>query len=90
MLACHLGECGWGAIIVRNPISWLISQFTPAANKAASAVTRRFVCGTPHVWAEEQQLAAEQADQAQSYDGKIYTGDEAKRVMAAWRGGGKK
>ena len=89
MLACHLGECGWGAIIVRNPISWLISQFTPAANKAASAVTRRFVCGTPHVWAEEQQEAADWAlaDKEQSYDGKFYSGDDAKRVMAAWRDG---
>ncbi len=31
---------------MRNPISWLISQFAPAANKAADAVPHRFVCGT--------------------------------------------
>lgn len=74
---------------MRNPISWLISQFTPAANKAADAVPNadRFVCGTPHAWAEEQQQAAEEADKAQSYEGKIYTGNDAIRVMAAWRGG---
>jgi hypothetical protein len=74
---------------VRNPISWLISQFTPAANKAADAVPHRFVCGTPHVWAAEQQQAAEWAlaDKAQNYDGNFYSGDDAKRVMAAWREG---
>jgi hypothetical protein len=83
-----------GAVIVHNPISWLISQFTPAANKAADAVPNadRFVCGTPHVWAEEQRQAAEWelADQAQSYEGKFYSGDDAKGVMAAWRGEVKK
>jgi hypothetical protein len=83
-----------GAIIVRNPISWLISQFAPAANKAADAVPNadRFVCGTPHVWAEEQGQAAEwaRADKAHSYDGKFYSGADAKAMMAAWREGEKK
>ena len=78
---------------MRNPISWLISQFASEANKAADAVPKadRFVCGTPHVWAEEEQQAAEWklSDQAQSYDGKFYSGNDAIRVMAAWRGGEK-
>ena len=72
---------------MRNPISWLISQFAPAANKAADAVPNaaRFVCGTPHVWAEEQRQAAEWelSDQAQSYDGKFYSGDDAKGGMGS-------
>jgi hypothetical protein len=79
-----------GAIIVRNPISWLISQFAPAADKSADAVPNadRFVCGTPHVWAEEQQQAAEWelADQDPSYglsDGCVFFGKDQ-----AWGRGG--
>ena len=79
---------------MRNPISWLISQFAPAADKSADAVPNadRFVCGTPHAWATEQRQAAEWAlaDKAQSYDGKFYSGADAKGVMAAWRDGGGK
>ena len=79
---------------MRNPISWLISQFARAADKSADAVPNadRFVCGTPHAWATEQRQAAEWAlaDKEQSYDGKRYNGDEAKGVMAAWRGGERK
>ncbi len=80
---------------MRNPISWLISQFTPAANKAADAVPNadRFVCGTPHVWAEEKQQAAEWelSDKDPSYglsDGCVFYGkDQARGVIAAWRKG---
>ena len=81
---------------MRNPISWLISQFVPAANKAAGAVPHRFVCGTPHVWAEEQRQAAEWAlaDKDPSYGlrdgGKFYSKDKARGVIAAWRKGAKK
>ena len=79
---------------MRNPISWLISQFAPAADKSADAVPNadRFVCGTPHAWATEQRQAAEWAlaDKAQSYDGKFYSGYDAKGVMAAWRDGMRK
>jgi hypothetical protein len=69
---------------MRNPWAWLVSRF---AQKAVP-----ITCGTPHVWAEEQRQAAEWelADKAQSYDGKFYSGDDAKRVMAAWRGGVRK
>ena len=44
------------------------------------------------MWAAEQQEAAEWelSDKAQSYDGKFYSGDDAKGVMAAWRGGERK
>ncbi len=78
---------------MRNPISWLISQFTPAANKAADAVPNadRFVCGTPHAWAEEQRQAADwaRADQDPSYGlsdgGKFYSKDEARGLIAEWR-----
>ncbi len=72
-----------------SPTSWAerFDTFLPEASKA-----HRFVCGTPHVWAEEQQQAAEWelSDQAQSYDGKFYSGDDAKGVMAAWRDGVRK
>ena len=49
------------------------------------------VAGKPAL-AEEQQQAAEWAlaDQAQSYDGKFYSGYDAKGVMAAWRDGMRK
>ena len=69
---------------MRNPWAWLVDRFATKVVPIA--------CGTPHVWAEEQQQAAEWAlaDKAQSYDGKIYIGDEAKRVMAAWRDGAEK
>ncbi len=69
---------------MRNPWAWLLSRF------AAKAVP--IACATPHVWAAEQQEAAEWAlaDQAQSYDGKFYSGDDAKRVMAAWWDGVRK
>ena len=69
---------------MRNPWAWLVDRF---ATKAAP-----IACGTPHVWAEEQHQAAEWelADQAQSYDGKFYSGADAKAMMAAWRGGVRK
>ena len=75
-----------------NPISWLISQFVLAANKAADAAAHRIICATPYAWAAEQRQAAEWAlaDKAQSYDGKFYSGDDAKGVMAAWRDGVRK
>jgi hypothetical protein len=46
------------------------------------------VAGKPAL-AEEQQQAAEWAlaDKEQSYDGKFYSGDDAKGVMAEWRDG---
>ena len=52
----------------------------------------RGLCGTPDVWAAEQRQAAESAlaDKAQSYDGKFYSGDDAKGVMAEWRDGAEK
>lgn len=69
---------------MRNPWAWLASQF------GQKAVT--IACATPHVWAAEQRQAAEWAlaDKAHSYDGKFYSGDDAKRVMAAWRDGVRK
>ena len=77
---------------MRNPISWLVDRLWPKASKACDAAAHRIVCGTPYVWAEEQQQAAEWAlaDQAQSYDGKFYSGADAKAMMAAWRGGDEK
>jgi hypothetical protein len=77
---------------MRNPISWLVDRLWPKASKACDAAAHRIVCGTPHVWAEEQQHAAEWelADKAQSYDGKFYSGADAKAMMAAWRGGVRK
>ena len=69
---------------MRNPISWLVDRFAMKASPIA--------CATPHVWAAEQRQAAEWAlaDKAPSYDGKFYSGDDAKGVMAAWRGGERK
>ena len=69
---------GYGGIM-RNPWAWLVGRFAPKASAIA--------CATPHVWAEEQRQAAEWAlaDKEQSYDGKFYSGDDAKKVMAAWR-----
>ena len=61
-------------------------------SKASDAAAHRIVCGTPHLWAAEERQAAEWAlaHQAQSYDGKFYSGDDAKGVMAAWRDGERK
>ena len=75
--------------IMRNPISWLVDRLWPKPSKAADAVAYRIICATPQAWAAEQRQAAEWAlaDKAQSYDGKFYSGDEAKGVMAAWREG---
>jgi hypothetical protein len=74
---------------MRNPTSWLVDGLWPKASKASDAAAHRIVCATPHAWAEEQQQAAEWAlaDKAQSYGGRFYSGDDAKGVMAAWRGG---
>ena len=62
---------------MRNPWVWLASQFGQKAVPIA--------CGTPHVWAAEQSQAAEWAlaDKAQSYDGKFYSGDDAKGGMGS-------
>ena len=69
---------------MRNPTSWLVDRFAMKASPIA--------CATPQAWAAEQCQAAEWvlADKAQSYDGKFYSGDDAKGVMAAWRGGERK
>lgn len=70
---------------MRNPWAWLVDRFATKVVPIA--------CGTPHVWAAEQQQAAEWAladKKAQSYDGKFYSGDDAKAMMAAWRGGDEK
>ena len=69
-----------------NPISWLVDRLWPKPSKASDAAAHRIVCATPHVWAAEQRQAAEWAlaDKAQSYDGKFYSGDDAKGVMATW------
>ena len=77
---------------MRNPTSWLVNRLWPKASKASDAAAYRIVCGTPHVWAEEQRQAAEWvlADKAQSYDGKFYSGDDAKGVIAALRDGERK
>lgn len=74
---------------MRNPISWLVDRLWPKPSKASDAAAHRFVCGTPHVWAAEERQAAEWelADKDPSYEGKFYSGDDAIRVMAAWRGG---
>ena len=63
---------------MRNPWAWLVDRFAMKASPIA--------CATPHAWAGEQRQAAEWvlADKAQSYDGKFYSGDDAKGVMAAW------
>ena len=72
---------------MRNPTSWLVDRLWPKASKARDAAAYRIACATPHVWAAEQRQAAEWAlaDKEQSYDGKCYSGDDAKGVMAAWR-----
>ena len=81
---------------MRNPITWLIAQFAQAENKLADAVTntsqsRRFVCGTPNVWAEEQRLTAAWAiaDHDPRYGlcegGKFYGREEARGVIAQWQ-----
>jgi hypothetical protein len=77
---------------MRNPIMWLVDRLWPKPSKAADAAAHRIICGTPHVWAAEERQAAEWAlaDKAQSYDGKFYSGDDAKGVMAAWREGERK
>jgi len=75
--------------IMQNPWAWLVDRLWPKASKATAAAAPRIVCGTPHAWAAEQRQAAEWAlaDKAQSYGGRFYSGDDAKGVMAAWRGG---
>ena len=88
MLTCAL-EMGDG---MRNPWAWLVDRLWPKASAAPDAAAHRIVCGTPHAWAAEQRQAAEWAlaDKAQSYDGKFYSGADAKGVMAAWRDGMRK
>ena len=70
---------------MRNPISWLADRLWPKPSKAYDAAAHRIVCGTPHVWAEEQQQAAKWAlaDKAQSYDGKCYSGDDVRDEVNA-------
>ena len=77
---------------MRNPWAWLVDRLWPKPSKASDAAAHRIICGTPHVWAAEQRQAAEWAlaDKAQSYDGKFYSGKNAKGVMAAWRDGERK
>ena len=77
---------------MRNPTSWLVDRLWPKASKARDAAAYRIVCATPHAWAAEQRQAADWAlaDKEQSYDGKFYSGDDAKGVMAAWRDGVRK
>ncbi len=77
---------------MRNPISWLVDRIWPKASEATAAAAHRIICATPQAWAAEQRQADEWAlaDKAQSYDGKFYSGYDAKGVMAAWRDGGKK
>ena len=74
---------------MRNPWAWLVDRLWPKPSKASDAAAYRIVCGIPHVWAAEERQAAEWAvaDKAQSYDGKFYSGDDAKAMMAAWREG---
>ena len=66
---------------MRNPWAWLVDRFATKAVPIA--------CATPHVWAAEQRQSAEwaRADKMHSYDGKFYSGDDAKGVMTAWRDG---
>jgi len=77
---------------MRNSWAWLVDRLWPKASEASDAAAYRIVCATPHAWATEQRQAAEWAlaDKAQSYDGKFYSGADAKAMMAAWRGGERK
>lgn len=77
---------------MRNPWAWMVDRLWPKHSKASDAAVHRIVCGTPHVWAAEERQAAEcaPADKAQSYDGRFYSGADAKGVMAAWRDGERK
>jgi len=77
---------------MRNPISWLVDRLWPKPSAAPDAAAHRIVCATPQAWAAEERQAAEWAlaDKAQSYDGKFYSGENAKGVIATWRGGDEK
>ena len=77
---------------MRNPWAWLVDRLWPRAGEASDAAAHRIICATPQAWAAEQRQAAEWAlaDKAQSYDGKFYSGADAKGVMAAWRDGMRK
>ena len=79
-------------VIMRNSWAWLVDRLWPKPSKASDAAAHRIICATPHAWAAEQRQAAEWAlaDKAQSYEGKFYSGDDAKGVMAAWRDGMRK
>ncbi len=84
MALAERGKMRWGrGDSMRNPWAWLVSRFAQKAVPIA--------CGTPHVWAEEQQQAAEwaRADQDPSYGlsdgGKFYSKDEARGLIAEWR-----
>ena len=74
---------------MRNPWAWLVDRLWPKPSKASDAAAHRIICATPYAWAAEQRQAAEWAlaDKAQIYDGKFYSGDDAKGVMAEWREG---
>ena len=77
---------------MRNPWAWLVDRLWLKASEATAAAAHRIICATPQAWAAEQRQAAEWAlaDQAQSYDGKFYSGADAKGVIAAWRDGMRK
>jgi len=70
---------------MRNLWVWLVDRLWPKAGEASDAAAHRIVCATPHAWAAEERQTADWAlaDQAQSYDGKCYSGDDVRDEVNA-------